>query len=499
MNINGVTLDHHLLALQLMAIQGVLGAFDTLYHHELTEALAKRPSARQELSIHSARALIYSALFIGLSMWEWHGVWAAVLLLVFVIEIALTLWDFVIEDQTRLLPATERVTHTILAINGGAFITLLVLTTPIWYAQESAMVSHSFGWLSYFLVACGIGVGLSGIRDGLAAYHLFKIERKPIMDKPLHFGEPGQQVLLTGGTGVIGQKLVLALLADGHHVTILTRKPKQTAWSLDGKVVCIQSLEELGENQKIDLIINLAGAKILGWRWSEARKTALRQSRVALTEKLVAWVKTARHKPRLLLSASAIGYYGIQVANDQTSLDEYSPTQAIFMSQLCQEWEAAAQQASVYGVPVASMRFGLVLGQQGALPMMLLPIKLGLGGKLGRGDQWHSWIHVQDLVRGIAHLCQINESATSGNTPAINTAYNFTAPEALSQLAFSQTAAQVLHRSCFLATPAWPMRFMLGEQADLLLEGQRVIPRRLLESGFVFKYPRLQEALESLL
>jgi uncharacterized protein (TIGR01777 family) len=491
-------MDYHLLALQLMAIQGLLGAFDTLYHHELTEALPQRPSARQELAIHCARAILYSALFIGLAMWEWHGIWTVILVLIFVIEIMLTLWDFIIEDQTRLLPATERVTHTLLAINGGAFICLLALVTPDWFAQESAMVQHHFDWLSYFLIACGIGVGISGIRDGLAAYHLYRNERKCTMEHSLHFAPSGQQVLVTGGTGFIGQELIHALLSDGHHVTVLTRKPKHAAWLFNGKVVCVQSLSEIDAHTKIDLVINLAGARILGWRWSEKRKATLRLSRIALTEQLVAWIKNTKHKPSLFLSASAIGYYGIQAQQDTTSLDEDSPPQAIFMSQLCQEWEAAAQQASNYGVSVACMRFGLVLGQQGALPMMLLPIKLGLGGKLGRGDQWHSWIHIHDLIRGIAHLCQVHESTKTNSKAALETAYNFTAPEALSQLEFSQTAAKLLHRPSFFPTPAWPMRVMMGEQADLLLEGQRVAPKRLLESGFMFDYPSLKEALTSL-
>lgn len=131
-------MNTHLLALQLMAFQGCLGAFDTLYHHELTEALPGRPSARLELSIHAVRSIIYSALFIGLAGWVFHGVWAFALLLVFAIEIVLTLWDFVVEDRTRLLPATERVTHTVLAMNGGAFITLLALTTPQWLATPTA-------------------------------------------------------------------------------------------------------------------------------------------------------------------------------------------------------------------------------------------------------------------------------------------------------------------------------------------------------------------------
>ncbi len=167
-------MNTHLLALQLMAFQGCLGAFDTLYHHELTEALPNRSNAGRELFIHAVRALIYSVLFIGLSAWAFHGRWAVALLLLFVVEIVLTLWDFVVEDQTRLLPATERVTHTVLAMNGGAFIALLALTTPQWLALPTALVWQPQGVLSVFLALCGVGVGLSGVRDAFAAIAMRK-------------------------------------------------------------------------------------------------------------------------------------------------------------------------------------------------------------------------------------------------------------------------------------------------------------------------------------
>jgi uncharacterized protein (TIGR01777 family) len=496
----------HLLALQLMAVQGLLGAFDTLYHHELTETLAQRSSARLELKIHAMRALLYSVLFVGLAFWRWHGVWAALLLLIFTVEIGLTLWDFVTEDQTRLLPASERITHTVLAMNGGAFVALLLINTPAWLAQPSAMVWQSHGWLSMFLALAGVGVALSGLRDGLAWW---RFERQAQMmqqalqqpgqqstqnpGQALHFSERSEQVLVTGGTGFIGQLLVRALLKDGQQVTLLTRQPKQAAWLFDGRIACISDMRELPANRRIDVIINLAGARILGWRWSESRKAQLRASRVKLTASVVEWISRAEHKPRLLLSASAIGYYGIQSAGDATVLTESSPPQAIFMSQLCQEWEVASTQARQHGVQVARMRFGLVLGEQGALPMMLLPIKLFMGGKLGSGQQWLSWIHVQDVLRGMAFLWQ-----QSLGEQGVNGGWNFTSAHTVSQHQFSQIAAKVWQRPCFMPTPGWPMRLMLGEQADLLLEGQRVQPTRLLERGFSFAWPDLHGALASL-
>ncbi|NRR32508.1 TIGR01777 family protein [Oxalobacteraceae bacterium] len=481
-------MNTHLLALQLMAFQGCLGAFDTLYHHELTEALPGRASARLELAIHSVRALIYSALFIGLAGWAFHGVWAVLLLLVFGVEIVLTLWDFVVEDQTRLLPATERVTHTVLAMNGGAFIALLLMNMPQWLAMPTALVSQPQGGLSVFLALCGIGVGLSGLRDGWAAYALGRQARRDGGAPGLSFGDAGRSFLVTGATGFIGQQLVRALLRDGQRVTVLSRQPRQAAWLFDGRVDCVSSMEQLPPSRRIDVVINLAGARVLGWRWSAARRAVLRNSRVALTHRLVHWIAAADHKPALMLSASAIGYYGVQRAGDARELSERDGPQPIFMSELCREWEQAADGAAAHGVRVARMRIGVVLGRQGALPMMLLPIKLGLGGPLGGGAQWLSWIHVDDVLGGMAHLCQTGGEGS----------YNFTAPETLTQAQFGRVAAAVLRRPYGLPTPGWPMRLALGEQADLLLEGQRVAPHRLKEGGFVFRHPRLEGALRSL-
>jgi uncharacterized protein (TIGR01777 family) len=481
-------MNTHLLALQLMAFQGCLGAFDTLYHHELTEALPGRTSARRELSIHATRSLIYSALFIGLSAWVFHGVWAVALLLVFIVEIVLTLWDFVVEDRTRLLPATERVTHTVLAMNGGALVTLLALNSPQWMAMPTALVWQPHGVLSLFLSLCGIGVGLSGLRDGLSVHALGKQTLRDRSAPAVSFSELKRSFLVTGATGFIGQRLVRALVRDGHRVTVLTRQVRQAAWLFDGQVDCVSSMDQLPPSRRLDVVINLAGARILGWRWSAARRAALRKSRVELTNKVVEWIAIAGKKPAMMLSASAIGYYGTQQRGDDAVLTESDGPKPMFMSDLCREWEQAAQRAATFGVKVACMRLGLVLGTQGALPMMLLPIRLGLGGPLGGGAQWLSWIHVDDVIGGIAHLCRVGDAGI----------FNFTAPENLSQAQFSRVAATVLRRPYGFPTPGLPMRLALGEQADLLLEGQRVAPERLKASGFVFSYPLLAGALRSL-
>ena len=303
-------------------------------------------------------------------------------------------------------------------------------------------------------------------------------------------------VLVTGATGFIGQTLVRALLADGQRVIALTRDTARAARQLGAVVRCIDAMDALPVDERVDVIVNLAGSRILGQRWTARRRQALRASRVKLTSAVVDWIARARHKPRLLLSASAIGYYGIQAPGDAAQLAETAPPQPIFMSDLCREWEQAAGTATRHGVQVECMRFGLVLGRAGALPMMLLPIRLGLGGPLGGGRQWLSWIHVDDVIGGIAHRWR---HAMEGPTMDVDAgATNFTAPEQLTQAAFSQTAARVWKRPCFMPTPGWPLRLALGEQADLLLEGQRVTPARLQREGYVFRYPELEGALRSL-
>jgi uncharacterized protein (TIGR01777 family) len=311
----------------------------------------------------------------------------------------------------------------------------------------------------------------------------------------LHFGSTPQHVLVTGGTGFIGTLLVQALRADGHAVTVWTRNPRRASAKFEAGVRCVQRLQDIPQTPAVDVVINLAGAPIVGPRWTDARKAELLRSRVGMTDTLVAWIGQREVKPRLLLSGSAIGYYGVQSQDDASALTESSPPQDIFMSRLCQAWEAAAGAASIHGVRVDCMRFGVVLGDHGSLPLLSLPVKLGVAGKLGTGQQCMSWVHVQDLLRALAHVWQTADAATALAPPL---AWNFTAPGALTQETFTRIAAEVLHRPFWFPTPAWPVRLALGEQSDLLLEGQRVTPARLLATGFRFRFPDARSALQDL-
>ncbi|HEV2988227.1 MAG TPA: TIGR01777 family oxidoreductase [Candidatus Angelobacter sp.] len=474
------------LVLDLIIAQGLMGAFDTLYHHELRAALPRQPGAALELQIHAGRSIVYGLLFAGLAWLTWGGVWLLLLAAMLLTEVVLTLWDFLVEDRSRILPPAERVLHTLMALNGGAAFALLCLFAPLWWRLPSRLQITTHGWQSLVMSVFAVGVVVSAVRDARAGSTLAKRgQRVP----DIRFADTAQSLLITGGTGFIGQELCRALLADGHELTLLSRDPLKTSYLFEGRVHCIARLEDLDPGTRFDVVINLAGERILGPRWSSARKLKLAESRVGTTRSLAAWIARSTHKPRLMISASAVGYYGVQAEDDRRALGEDAASGRDFVSELCRQWEGAAQAVTSHGVALAITRFGVVLGHKGALPMMRLPFLFGLGGRIGSGRQVMNWVHVEDVLYIIAHL--MSRADAQG-------VYNVAAPQSVTQSEFARTLARVLHRPCLLPTPAGVIRFVLGEQAMLLLEGQRVCPAHLERDGYRFHFPQLEAALRDL-
>lgn len=313
---------------------------------------------------------------------------------------------------------------------------------------------------------------------------------------PLHptFADAPLRVLVTGGTGFIGTALCRAMLQQGHALTLLVRNPAKASALFGSAVRTVQSVADLDPATRFDAVVNLAGEPIVGPRWSAARKAVLHASRHGLTQSLVEWIAGAHHKPRLMITGSAIGYYGVQADGDLSGLSEEAPAQDIFMSEICQAWEASAQAVRELGVTLTVLRLGIVLGPcstgLGALPKMLLPLRFGLSGRVGRGQQAVSWVHLADVLGAIAHVMRLPDTAAQG-------AFNITAPQPCSQQEFMKVASQVMARRWLLpiATPAWLLQGALGEQASLLVQGQRVVPTRLLHSGYSFAFPQLASAL----
>ncbi len=470
-------------AITLLLCQGFLGALDTIYHHELTVALPQRHSARLELAIHAVRSCFYGVLFLGIAHVAFQGAWAIVVAVLFTLEIGLTLWDFVVEDRSRKLPAIERIMHTVLAINAGAFFALYGAQLLAWSNLPSGLKAIDLGWQGWVLTLFAVGVTASGIRDGLAA---LRMQRKGLPPNPFA-GVAYKQVLVTGGTGFIGEALINQLLDAGHTVTALARDPLRAAYLFDGRARCVRELGKLGHGERFDVVINLAGAPVAGPRWSAPRQAQLLASRVVTTQALLGWMKHATHKPALWIQASAIGYYGVRDGSEQ--LDETASKGEGFMAELCAKWEAAARPATEMGVRQVVLRLGVVFGPGGALPALLMPLRLGFGGRMGSGRQIMSWVHRDDVLQVVARA--MDDTSMSGT-------YNLVAPEPVSQAEFIEAAGARLKRPVWLNVPAAPVRLLAGEMAELFFDGQRVLPTRLQQTGHSFQYPTLDSALRDL-
>lgn len=295
------------------------------------------------------------------------------------------------------------------------------------------------------------------------------------------------RVFLTGGTGFIGTHLVRALIERGDECVVLSRSERDS-WNLGGVRVVSGDPTAPGswcaELAVCDAVVNLAGGRIVdpAHRWTPARKALLRRSRIETTRRVVEAITAAAEPPTVLISGSAIGYYG---PRGDDVVDESEPAGSDFLAALATEWEAAALGAPA-PVRVVLLRTGLALGRGGGVLDSLAPLfKLGLGGPWGDGTQWWSWIHIEDQVRLILHLLD-GEAAGPVNA---------TAPNPVTVNEFAKALGAALHRPALARAPAFALRMLLGEAAESLLDLQRVIPRRALESGFAFRYPEVGDAL----
>lgn len=293
--------------------------------------------------------------------------------------------------------------------------------------------------------------------------------------------------LITGGTGMIGTQLVNAIVESDAHITILTRHDQRATHS---NIRYVNWSKSNWENNvpDIDIVINLAGAT-LNKRWTPSYKRTIMLSRIQSTQALVNLFSNRSHKPEIFFNASAVGYYRPDAYQTYTELYQSLPFD--FLSEVVYQWERIAKQFESFGTRVVIGRFGMVLSNQGgAFPLMKLPYDLNVGGKLGSGQQWYSWIHINDLTRAILYL--INNERASGP-------FNLTAPVVERQNLFGYTIARISHKPHWTWVPSPLIRLMLGQMSTIALDTQKVIPTKLEALGFEFNYPNLKLAVEKLI
>lgn len=304
------------------------------------------------------------------------------------------------------------------------------------------------------------------------------------------------KIAVTGATGFVGTRLVERLQEEGHSVLVLTRDaargqrvfPRTAFPQVEVRgYTPLTSGEWQGAIAGCDGVVNLAGAPIADERWTPQRKQAIMDSRKIGTQKIVEAIAQANPKPGVLVNSSAIGFYG---SSETATFDETSESGDDFLAQVCQEWEAAAQQVRTTGTRLVIIRTGIVLGMGGAIEKMLLPFKLFAGGPIGSGRQWFSWIHRDDLV---------NLMLKALTDPQVEGVYNGTAPHPVRMAEFTQRLGQVMHRPSWLPVPAIALEALLGDAAQVVLEGQQVLPKRTQESGFSYQYETVTPALEDIL
>ncbi len=300
------------------------------------------------------------------------------------------------------------------------------------------------------------------------------------------------KIAIVGATGFVGSRLVEQLQTQGHQITILARSPQQAQTRFPQANVVGYNPLRSGEWQKsisgCDAVVNLAGEPIAEKRWTVEQKKLILESRQIGTEKIIEAISQAEVKPQTLINASAIGYYG---TSETAKFDETSQAGGDFLAQVCTAWETAAQTVTAYGTRLVILRLGIVLGENGgALGKMLAPFSAFVGGPIGSGKQWFSWIHRDDVVKLM--IAALNDSQMQG-------VYNATAPHPVTMQDFTKTLGAVMNRPSWLPVPNFALEALLGEGAIVVLEGQQVVPTQTLAQGFEFEYSTLKPALAAIL
>lgn len=298
------------------------------------------------------------------------------------------------------------------------------------------------------------------------------------------------KIAITGGTGLVGKALANEWIKHGAEVYILTRNSARNTNTSQLKYVQWQNDGDQPELslEGVDMIVNLAGESINAGRWTEAQKKRILESRIHSTEAVVDIISKLTVKPKVLVNASAVGYYG--TSTTQTFTEDDSKAGTDFLAHTVQEWEKTAMKAVELGVRTVCCRFGIVLAEkEGALPRIALPYQLFAGGTVGSGEQWVSWIHLNDAVRALMFVAENKQ---------ISGPVNITAPQPVKMKAFGKILGKVLHRPHWIPAPSFALKLLLGEMSMLVLEGQKVLPKKLEQYGYTFLYPDLQGALQQI-
>lgn len=299
------------------------------------------------------------------------------------------------------------------------------------------------------------------------------------------------KIAIAGGTGFVGKALADHLLKNNYKVIILSRKLIHTNETDDIRYVqwLSENSSPIQELQDTDIFINLAGESINSGRWTEKRKAKIVNSRLESVHELLDIINKLDTKPKALINASAIGIYGTSFETIFTEKDNHGFGND-FLSKTVKQWEKEADKASQFGIRTVFCRFGIILDkQEGALPKIAFPYKSFIGGPIGNGRQWMSWIHIEDVVKGISFIIE-NEQ--------IQGPINFTSPNPVTMTEFGKTLASVLHRPHWFPVPRYALHLLLGEMSTLVIDGQKVLPNKLLENGYQFTYSNLNLALENI-